>query len=260
MKKLLLISLLTLVSLTAFSQSKGSPKFLGIPIDGTEARFAAQLKSKGFTYNSLYDCYKGQFNGQNVEVYLHTNHNLMDRVYVAFPYTTEESIRVEYNRLLDQFKYNGKYANFSMNERIPEDDDISYEITINNKRYQASFSYFDPDRDPAAFVDAFLDKFNDFFTPEQIAVLKEFSKENPDADADVMLGQLMARLQSLDINPNIDIEQDPEKALQFLSTIMERLKSLADGSVWFMIHEHLGRYQIGLYYDNLHNQAHGEDL
>ena len=35
---------------------------------------------------------------------------------------------------------------------------------------------------------------------------------------------------------------------------------LAVKIVWFMIHERYGRYQIGLYYDNLHNQAHGEDL
>lgn len=261
MKKLLLVSLLALLSLSTFSQSKGSPKFLGIPIDGTEARFGAQLKSKGFTYNSVYNCYKGQFNGQNVEVYLHTNHYLMDRVYVAFPYTSEESIRVAYDRLLDQFEDNGKYMDIVGNEKIPADDDISYEITVNNKRYQASYSYFDPDRDPFAFMSDFVDLFSDFFTPEQMARLKEYIKTFADvseADREALEAKVIAEIQGM--KPGFDPEREPEKALRFLSTLMNGLQSLADGSVWFMIHENRGRYQIGLYYDNLHNQAHGEDL
>ena len=53
---------------------------------------------------------------------------------------------------------------------------------------------------------------------------------------------------------------DEDKAFLFLATFIDGMKSLADGEVWFMIHENYGRYNIGLYYDNLHNQAHGEDL
>lgn len=63
-------------------------------------------------------------------MYIHTNHNLLNSVYVAFPNTAEESIRVEFNRLLAQFKDTGKYMDLSMNEAIPADDDISYEIMI----------------------------------------------------------------------------------------------------------------------------------
>lgn len=142
MKRLFIISLITLISISVFGQNNSAIKFLGIPIDGTEAQFVAKLRSKGFSYNSLYESYKGQFNGKDVDVYIHTNHNLVDRVYVAFPYTTEESIRVEFNRLLSQFKNNSKYMDLNMNEEIPGGDDISYEITVNKKRYQASFSYF----------------------------------------------------------------------------------------------------------------------
>ena len=104
MKKTLLIALLTLFSAVCFGQDGGTLKFLGIPIDGTEAQFAAKLKAKGFTYSTLTEGYKGPFNGKQVDVYIHTNHNLVDRVYVAFPNTTEEGIRVEFNRLLAQFK------------------------------------------------------------------------------------------------------------------------------------------------------------
>lgn len=58
MKKTLLIALLTLFSAVCFGQDGGPLKFLGIPIDGTEAQFAAKLKSKGFTYNTVYESYK----------------------------------------------------------------------------------------------------------------------------------------------------------------------------------------------------------
>ena len=261
MKRFLFLSILLLIPLSAFCQNSGALKFLGIPIDGTEAQFVSKLKAKGFVYNTLSESYKGQFNGKDVDVYIHTNHNLVDRVYVAFPSTNEESIRVEYNRLLDQFEDNGKYMSLSGNEKIPADDDISYEITVNNKRYQASYSYFDPDRDPVAFMNDFVDMFTDFLTPEQIAKLKEYINtymDTPEADREALEAKVIEEMQGM--SPGFNIEQEPEKALRFLSTIVEGLQSLADGSVWFMIHQHLGRYQIGLYYDNLHNQAHGEDL
>ena len=46
MKKALFIALLTLFSIVCLGQNGGTLKFLGIPIDGTEAQFAAKLKSK----------------------------------------------------------------------------------------------------------------------------------------------------------------------------------------------------------------------
>lgn len=263
MKKTLFITLLTLLSIVCFGQDGGTLKFLGIPIDGTEAQFAAKLRSKGFTYNTVYESYKGQFNGKPVDVYIHTNHNLVDRVYVAFPYTTEESIRVEFNRLLAQFKDTGKYMDLSMNEEIRVDDDISYEITVNNKRYQASFCYYDSDRDPVAFMDALLDKFTEFFTDEQLGKLKEYIKkavDTPEDQREALQAEMMAEMQKMGLGQDENAEPDPEKALKFLATFMDGMKSLADGDVWFMIHERYGRFQIGLYYDNLHNQAHGEDL
>ena len=263
MKKTILIALLTLLSAVCFAQDGGPLKFLGIPIDGTEAQFAAKLKSKGFTYNTVYESYKGQFNGKPVDVYIHTNHNLVDRVYVAFPYTTEESIRVEFNRLLAQFNDTGKYMDLSMNEEIPADDDISYEITVNNKRYQASFSYYDSDRDPVAFMNDLLDKFSEFFTEEQLAKLKEYAvkaMDVPEDQREALQAEMMAEMQKMGLGQDENAEPDPEKAFKFLATFMDGMKSLADGDVWFMIHERYGRYQIGLYYDNLHNQAHGEDL
>ena len=263
MKKALWITLFTLLSFICFGQDGGPLKFLGIPIDGTETQFATKLKAKGFIYNTRTEGYKGQFNGKPVDVYIHTNHNIVDRIYVAFSYTTEESIKNEYNRLLRQFKNTGKYLDLSMNEEIPEEDDISYEITVKNKRYQASFNYFDPDRDPVVFMNALMDKFSDFFSEEQLAKLKEYAIKAIDVSEDqreALQAGMIEEMQKMGLVQDENAEPDPEKTLEFLVTLIDGARSLADGDVWFMIHERYGQYQIGLYYDNLHNQAHGEDL
>lgn len=259
MKKLITILSLLLFSVVAIAQG-GPLKFLGIPIDGPEAQFVSKLKSKGFTYNIANKTYKGQFNGQTVDVYIHTNHNLVDRVYVAFPRTSEQDIRRQFNNLLSQFEETGKYIPLSINEEIPSDEDVSHEITVNNKRYQAIFSYFDADRDQQEFINAMLDKFSDFYTEEQLATLKEYcqkSIDSPDDNIDVLMGEM---LEELGISQDNKAEVDPIKAFQSFLTMLERMRSLADGEVWFMIHEEYGRYNLGLYYDNLHNRPHGEDL
>ena len=93
--------------------------------------------------------------------------------------------------------------------------------------------------------------------------LKEYVKkamDAPEEQREVLKAEMMAAFQMIGLGLDENAEPDPEKALEFLITFMDGASSLADGSVWFMIHNNYGRYRIGLYYDNLHNQAHGEDL
>lgn len=263
MKKTLIITILALFSLVAYGQNGGPLKFLGIPIDGPSAQFETKLKAKGFSYNSYTEGYKGQFNGKTVDVYVHTNHDIVDRVYVAFPFTSEQEIRNEFNRLLKQFNDTGKYLDLSFNEEIPAEEDISYEISVKNKRYQATFTYIDGDRDPAPFIDGMVDLLSDYLTEEDRAELKADIKklvDLPKEEQEAYQAEMMAKMQQMGTKVDADAEADPEKALRFVFSFFEGMKSMADGSVWFMIHESYGRYNIGLYYDNLHNQAHGEDL
>lgn len=243
--------------------NKGAIKFLGIPIDGSESQFAARLLDKGFTYSRVYECYKGQFNGQDVDVFLHTNHGIMDRVYVAFPSKTEGSIKVEYNNLLDQFEKSGKYLPSGTNEALTGKDNISYEISTNSKRYQASFHYYDPDKDPVSFANSFMDSFSGLLTPEQLAIAKEYTKkvlEAPEEDRDAIMTQYAKDLEKMGVSQDNNAEADPEQLARLLDAFMNGISSTADGTVWFMIHERYGKYYIGLYYDNLHNRPHGEDL
>lgn len=145
-----------------------------------------------------------------------------------------------------------------MNSEIPDDDeDISYEMTVNNKRYQASFSYFDPDRDQSELMDMLLDICEDFFTEEQMVAIREYCNALEGA-SEVEQEELQAKLN--EEMHNIGVSHDEEKYKLFMIAYLNGLQELADGDVWFMIHETYGKYQIGLYYDNRHNQAHGEDL
>ena len=262
MKRLFLTAILIVLCIFCFGQEGGPLKFLGIPIDGTEAQFGAKLRSKGFLYNSVYDYYTGQFNGKKVNVFLHTNHNVMDRVYVVFPETTESDIRIEYNKLISQFRKNGKYDELDKNEEIPDDENISYEITVKNKRYQASFVYFDPSVGDIARSNALLDKFSPFLTEEQIVRLKGYvaNYDNmTEKEKEELPNRFAEEIQKEGLK-DPEISSNPEKALLFLTTFFDGIKSQADGDVWFMIFENYGKYYIGLYYDNLHNRPNGEDL
>lgn len=263
MRKFFFIAILTLLSVVCFGQDGGVIKFLGIPIDGPEAEFANQLISKGFTYDAVSESYRGQFNEKTVDVVIHTNHDIVDRVYVAFPYTKKDAIKGEYNKLLRQFRNDAKYVDFSLNEEIPDKDDIPHEMSVNNKRYKASFSYYDADRDPVEMMNALLDKFTDFYTPEQLEKLKGYLAEAaaaPDDQKSAVKDKMFAAMRIMAFGGTPGSEPDADKAMKFLATFMEGLKSLEDGTVWFMIQENHGRYYIGLYYDNIHNQAQGEDL
>ena len=256
MKKTLLIILLFCIATICFAQSDPI-KFLGIPVDGPRAQFESSLKAKGFKYDSIYEEFKGQFNGKSVEVVVHTNHDIVDRVVVLFPKTSEQNIRSEYNLLLKQFNETGKYIGF-LNEEIPASEKIPYEMTANNKDYQCTFSYFDPNRDPAELSDALADKvLSEVLTEEELANYKEESKNMlnmPDEQKTAVFQKILSEITS-GLN---DDSIDPEKAYSFIIAFVNAVNELADGRVWFRIDESCR--QIILYYDNLHNQAHGEDL
>ena len=112
-------------------------------------------------------------------------------------------------------------------------------------------------------MDALVDRLSDYFSDDQKEILKRYGRNMANYPADqqeALREQMVLEWMVTDSMQHPDDEQRSERAIQLLSKAMNEMQSLADGSVWFMIHEHYGRYNIGLYYDNLHNQAHGEDL
>lgn len=184
MKKTILL-LLLLASATVYAQ-KEVTKFLGIPVDGYKSEMIQKLKAKGYKYNSTTDYLEGEFNGRDVEIAVVTNNNKVYRNFVADKYSVDETqIKIRFNNLCQQFSNNAKYITLK-NNSIPESEDISYEMLINKKPYQAAF----------------------------YQVLSD-----EDTDEDILNRQ-----------------------------------------VWFDIFEQYGKYKILMFYDNVYNQANGDDL
>ena len=231
MKKLLSIAVMCLCSLVLFAQ-KDVTTFLGIPVDGTKAEMIRKLKEKGFKYETLEDndFLSGEFNGVDVHVYIVTNNNKVCRIMVSDANTMNEAdIRIRFNRLCHQFDNNGRYICNSVDSYIiPDNENISYEMTVNNKRYEALF----------------------YQCPVNVKI-----------DSDSLKVQTMA-LYFAQKHANEDLSKLTEEQIgklavtEFQQMIMESNKR----PVWFTIDEHMGEYYITMFYDNEYNRANGEDL
>ena len=137
---IILLTLFASIAVSAQTNSDNSFKFMGIPVDGSKTQVIQKLKEKGFVYNSADDCLIGRFNGKESRIFISTNKNKVDRIMVCDANTTDEiNIRIACNYLLQQFNNNSKYITIGENKPISEDEDISYEMLVHNKRYDAAF-------------------------------------------------------------------------------------------------------------------------
>ena len=117
-------------------------KFLGIPVDGSKSEMIQKLKAKGYTSSPLdKDVLVGEFNGADVNIRVVTNNNKVYRIMICDVNNIDErAIQIRFNRLCEQFVNNSKYSSLPLEEyMIPDDEDISYEITVHKKRYEAVF-------------------------------------------------------------------------------------------------------------------------
>ena len=141
MKKLFLLFLVLLTCVVSYGQEVSSvTRFLGIPIDGTIAEMISKLKDKGFTSVPGTDgMLEGEFNGKDVYVIVQTNNRKVWRIAVMDKNKCDEAqIKINFNNLCSQFENNSKYFSFG-DQTIPENENINYEMIVNNKRYEASF-------------------------------------------------------------------------------------------------------------------------
>lgn len=226
--------ILLLVSVFANAQ-KDVTKFLGIPVDGNKSEMKKKLIAKGFSYNAQGDFLEGEFNGRDVQLFIATNNNKVWRIMVCDANSCDETdIKIRFNKLCDQFSRNKKYIAAHMGEgdyTISESEDISYEMRIRNKRYEAAYFQV-PDTnliDSLSYLQKIKEVLLQNFTEEQ---LKNPSKE------------LIEKIEQLEIKEYVDITFDLIK----------------NKSVWFLINENYGRYFISIFYDNEYNHSDGEDL
>ena len=143
MRKLILLTILFIYSISLIARNDIT-KFLGIPIDGTKSEMIKKLKEKGFKVSIQdRDALVGEFNGEDVKLYIVTDNNKVWRICVFDELTRdEEQIKIRYNKLCSQFENNEKYLAGLLNDTtyiITDDEDISYNITVNKKKYNATY-------------------------------------------------------------------------------------------------------------------------
>jgi len=140
----LLLSIILILSESLYAQ-KEKTQFLGIPVDGYKPEMIQKLKSKGFTIDpNSKDALTGEFNGREVKIFIVTNNNKIWRIAVTDANGMNEGdVKIRFNNLLQQFQNNKNYLPTSdstiLKYSIPKTENISYELTVNNKRYEASF-------------------------------------------------------------------------------------------------------------------------
>ena len=212
-------------------------KFLGIPVDGTKNQMIQKIKAKGFSYNQKQDRLKGKFNGRDVYVSVVTNKNKVWRIMVqdVVP-SSETDIKIRFNELCRQFSENEKYVaqNLTGNYEIESDENVSYNITVRNKRYEAGyFQMTEKDKE-------FLQDTTALMNAVKPIIQSKYTEEELD-------------------NPTEEITQDVYNiaANYLFENLYEKVKNR---SVWFLINEFYGDYTIIMYYDNELNKARGEDL
>ncbi|MBO7446474.1 MAG: hypothetical protein J6T86_08720 [Bacteroidales bacterium] len=153
MKKILFLAVALIFSTVSFAQNNVT-QFLGIPVDGTKSAMIQKLKAKGFTYNATLDMLEGEFNGQPVRVTVVTDNNKVYRICLIDENNCSESqIKIRFNTLCRQFENNKKYLPMKDNQEISESEDISYEMLVHKKEYQAGFYQIGPEG-----TTSFLDK------------------------------------------------------------------------------------------------------
>ena len=194
--------------------------FMGIPVDGSKEQMYDRLREKGFSEYLWEDYLEGIFNGEKVRVYIGTNHDIVDRIKVEFPYTEECLNKVKYNTLVSRFGRTLKYMELRENKVIPDDEDISREIILNKKVYDAVYYLFRSGVDAKALKDDFFHEYSARYKKPLSALTQ------------------------------IEIEE-------VLFNLPKRISDAVSGIVWFTLPN---KNKIELYYDNLKNRPRGEDL
>lgn len=228
MKRILFFCIMAISAISVFAQ-KDVTTFLGIPVDGFKSEMKQKLVSKGFVPKRVgaNELLEGEFNGTDVHVYIATNNNKVYRIMLCDANTQNEAdIKIRFNKLVSQFENNKRYISFDT-FTLSDEENISYEMTVNKKKYEAVF-YQRPD----------MEKVDTLALQEKVR------------------NELLSKYTEDELkNPSEEIAKEIQDTAMKISAEMVLMKP-----VWFCISEIYGKYYISMYYDNEYNHANGEDL
>ena len=256
----LVFTLVMLLTLSLNAQDDYAVRFLGIPVDGSKSDMISKLEEKGFVYNFSQDQLTGSFNGMDVIVSVVEYKDKVYRILVAdaFP-SNETDIVIRYNNLIEQFERNEKYV--GENEMIDANENIHYEMSQHNKRYEATYSQKsenDPDLKEFEISIPYSDvndEFVDGFHNNCVDIAKSMGDDYYEN----------VYIKGINDIQNLNKEQlfEYDKNWLYLHQISLQLAIQTNRIVWFMINEEENayrKYRILLYYDNGFNMPNGEDL
>ena len=229
MKKIILMMIAMTISFASFAQNKDVTTFLGIPVDGTVSSMKQKLVSKGFVPKKVgtNEFLEGEFNGTDVHVYIATNNNKVYRIMLCDANTQNEAnIKIRFNKLVSQFENNKRYTSLDK-YTLSDEENISYEMTVNKKNYDALF-YQVPNMEKV----------------DTLALQKKVRNE------------LLSKYTEAELkNPSEEITKEIQN-----TAIKIGMETMFMKPVWFRICKSYGEYYITMYYDNEYNHANGEDL
>ena len=229
MKRILLFYIMAITAISMSAQNDVTT-FLGIPVDGFKSDMNQKLVKKGLVPKKVgtNEFLEGEFNGTDVQVFIATNNNKVYRIMLCDAETRNETnIKIRFNNLVRQFENNKRYVSLKK-YTLSDEENISYEISVNKKNYDAIF-YQLPDMekiDTLAMQEKIRNQLLSRFTVEEIKNLSEEIKKK--------------EMEQMAIKNTMDL--------------------LSMKPVWFRICESYGEYYISMYYDNEYNHANGEDL
>lgn len=227
LKKIIQITIFLILPLVLYGQ-KDVTQFLDIPIDGFKPEMIKKLKSKGYTViQGSEDMLEGEFNGTDVNIGIATNNNKVWRIgIVDANYTDEINIKIRFNNLLQQFMNNERYVtepdSTITKYTIPKEEDISFEMGVKDKRYEAVFY-------------------------QKSIKLDSLKREIQ------LIEDRVAQKDSLN-------DKEIEKLKPLMTEILTVYMNKTNKTVWFMIDEKYGEYGILMFYENEYNKADGSGL
>ena len=228
MKRIFLFYIMAIMAISMSAQNDVTT-FLGIPVDGFKSEMKQKLVSKGFVPKKVgtNEFLEGEFNGTDVRVYIATNNNKVCRIMLCDEnYQNETNIKIRFNKLVSQFVNNKRYISLDK-YTLSDEENISYEMTVNKKNYDALF-YQVPNMEKV----------------DTLALQKKVRNE------------LLSKYTEAELkNPSEEITKEIQNTAIKIGMEMMFMKP-----VWFRICESYGEYYITMFYDNEYNHANGEDL
>ena len=228
MKRILLFYIMAITAISMSAQNDVTT-FLGIPVDGFKSEMKQKLVSKGFVPKKVgtNEFLEGEFNGTDVRVYIVTNNNKVCRIMLCDEnYQNETNIKIRFNKLVSQFVNNKRYISLDK-YTLSDEEDISYEMTVNKKNYDAVF----------------------YQVPNKMEIDTLALQEK-------VRNELLSKYTEAELkNPSEEITKEIQNTAIKIGMEMMFMKP-----VWFRICESYGKYSIVMYYDNEYNRSHGEDL